>query len=159
MAEAIASAVPSATCSAGMPTSTPVRGDEPNEPHANAQAMEVVALLAIAAQQNVRRPGRVEEHKRDGAPPVTGCRSEMETAALGHGAHDGGAGGVAREADPEENQMRAPSACRSCVRRNADCRRQRAREMIVVAAIRIGDMLSSKMKGRLDSNSRGARSF
>ena len=61
--------------------------------------------------------GRVEEHKRDGAPPVTGCRSEMETAAAwGHGAHDGGAGGVPREADPEENQMRAPSACRSCVR-------------------------------------------
>lgn len=41
-------------------------GDEPNEPHANAQAMEVVALFAIAAQQNVGRPGRVEEHERDG---------------------------------------------------------------------------------------------
>lgn len=67
-----------------------------------------VALLAIAAQQNVGRPGRVEEHECDGEAAGDGCRSEDgAAAALGYGAHDGGAGGVAREADPEENEMRA----------------------------------------------------
>ena len=81
-------------------------GDEPNEPHANAQAMEVVALLVIAAQQNVGRPGRVKEHERDGEATGDGVQKRDGTAAaLGHGAHDGGAGGVAREADPEEDQM------------------------------------------------------
>ena len=81
-------------------------GDEPNEPHANAQAMEVVALLAIAAQQNVGRPGCVEEHERDGEAAGDGVQKRDGTAAaLGHGAHDGGAGGVACEADPEENEM------------------------------------------------------
>ena len=50
--------------------------------HANAQAMEVVALFVIAAQQNVGRPGRVEEHECDGKAPVTGCRSEMEPPLL-----------------------------------------------------------------------------
>ena len=82
-------------------------GDEPNEPHANAQAMEVVALLAIAAQQNVRRPGCVEEHKRNGEAAGDGVQKRDGTAAaLGHGAHDGGAGGVARKTNPEEGQMR-----------------------------------------------------
>ena len=81
-------------------------GNEPDEPHANAQAMEVVALLAIAAQQNVGRPGRVEEHERDGEATGDGVQKRDGTAAaLGHGAHDGGAGGVACEADPEEDEM------------------------------------------------------
>ena len=63
-------------------------GNEPDEPHANAQAMEVVALFAIAAQQNVGRPGCVEEHERDdeaagdGVQARHGCRSEMEPPLL-----------------------------------------------------------------------------
>lgn len=83
-------------------------GNEPDEPHANAQAMEIVALLAIAAQQNAGRPGCVEEHERDGEAAGDGVQKRDRTAAaLGHGAHDGGAGGVACEADSEENEMRA----------------------------------------------------
>ena len=97
-------------------------GDEPNEPHANAQAMEVVALLAIAAQQNVRRPGCVEEHERNGEAAGDGVQKRDGTAAaLGHGAHDGGAGGVARETDPEENEMRALQRAGIAFAENADC--------------------------------------
>ena len=42
----------------------------------------------------------------DGEAAGDGVQKRDGTAAaLGHGAHNGGAGGVAREADPEEDQM------------------------------------------------------
>ena len=84
--------------------------------------MEVVALLAIAAQQNVRRPGCVEEYERNGEAAGDGVQKRDGTAAaLGYGAHDGGAGGVAREADPEENEMRALQRAGIALAENADC--------------------------------------
>lgn len=96
-------------------------GNEPDEPHANAQAMEVVALFAIAAQQNVGRPGRVEEHERDGEATGDGVQKRDGTAAaLGYGAHDGGAGGVACEADPEENEVRVLQRAGIAFAENAD---------------------------------------
>lgn len=113
-------------------------GNEPNEPHANAQAMEVVALLAIAAQQNVGRPGRVEEHKRDGEAAGDRVKKRDGTAAaLGHGAHDGGAGGVACEADPEENEMRALQRAGIAFAENAD---------------RVGDKGEGDYRGSGDKN-------
>lgn len=135
-------------------------GDEPNEPHANAQAMEVVALLAIAAQQNVRRPGCMEEHERNGEAAGDGVQKRDGTAAaLGHGAHDGGAGGVAREADPEENEMRALQRAGIAFAENADCVGDKSEGNDRGGGDKIGDICPPKIKGRLDSNSRGARSF
>ena len=81
-----------------------------------------MALFAIAAQQNVGRPGRVEEHERNGE--AAGDRVQKRNgaaAALGHGTHDGGAGGVARKADPEEDQMGALQGAGIAFAENADC--------------------------------------
>ena len=79
-------------------------GDQPDQPHKDAEPVEALLLFRVAPGVDQGGPHRVEQHEHDGqrAGDAVGAQ---QAGTVGHGGHDGGAGGVEHQAAPEQDHV------------------------------------------------------